>query len=78
MTLYEILEELTNNYYTDINNDLRYITIEPINKEVEIIKPEYLQKERVQQYEFDFLNNLDRDDESLINELIIKNFKIYY
>lgn len=78
MTLYQILEELINNYYTDINNDLRYITIEKINKEQEVIKPEYLQRERVQQYEFDFLNNLDRDNESLINELIIKDFKIYY
>lgn len=78
MTLYEILEELTNNYYTDINNDLRYITIEPIQQYGEIIKPEYLQRERVQQYEFDFLNNIDRDDESLINELIINDFKIYY
>ena len=78
MTLYQILEELTNNYYTDINNDLRYITIEPIQQCGEVIKPEYLQRERVQKYEFDFLNNLDRDDESLINELIIKDFKIYY
>lgn len=78
MTLYEILEELTNNYYTDINNDLRYITIEPIQQYGEVIEPEYLQRERVQQYEFDFLNNIDRDDESLINELIIKDFKIYY